>query len=143
MTTPAASPMTPTPLDAYHRYLELINAHRFGDVTDLVHATVTVNGHDVSREVYVGGMVEDTSAIPDLHWSAAETLTTGETVAVRYVITGMPVRPWRGISPTGLAFAMQELIFYHFRDGMLYATWSLVDVEGARAQLRETAPTRS
>jgi len=132
--------MTPDPLDAHHRYLELINAHRFNDLTGLVQDTVTVNGRDVSRDVYVGVMVHETRAIPDLHWSAAQTLSDEDTVAVRYVTTGTPARPWRGITTTGRSFAVQDLMFYHFRDGRLRATWSLVDVAEVRSQLGAAAP---
>lgn len=132
--------MSATALDAYRRYLECINARRFSDLTGLVHDTVTVNGQEVTRGTYVGGMVEDTAGVPDLRWSAEEMLAQGDTVAVRYRITGTPARAWRDIPLTGLSFAMQELIFYHFDEGRLSATWSLVDIAGARAQLLAEEP---
>ncbi len=132
--------MDPALRHVHGRCLELIDAHRFGELGGLVHETVTVDGQDVGRDTHAGGTVEDTAAIPDLHWSAAEVLADGETVPVRYVITGTPVRPWRGITPTGRTFAMQELISHHLRDGRLSATWSLVDVAGARTSSPPPSP---
>jgi steroid delta-isomerase-like uncharacterized protein len=75
------------------------------------------------------------SAFPDLHIEIGDMVAEGDSVAVRMTMTGTHKGPFMGMPPTGKQFAVEQMRFMRFRDGMMTDSWAVIDWLGWRQQL--------
>ena len=75
------------------------------------------------------------AAIADLRFTPQEVVGSGDSAAVRLVLSGRHVGEWLGVPATGRAFeiAMHEL--HHFEGDRITHTWHLEDWSGWREQV--------
>jgi steroid delta-isomerase-like uncharacterized protein len=56
-------------------------------------------------------------ALPDIHYTIDEMVAEGDTIAVRYTMTGTFKGELMGIPPTGKSIKQTQSFFYHFKNG--------------------------
>jgi steroid delta-isomerase-like uncharacterized protein len=56
-------------------------------------------------------------AFPDIHYTIDDMVAEGDTLAVRYTMTGTFKGELAGIAPTGKRINMPQAFFYRFKDG--------------------------
>lgn len=67
-------------------------------------------------------------ALPDIHYTLDEMVAEGETVAVRYTMTGTFKGELAGIPPTGKSIKQTQAFFYHFKNGKELAALPFSDM---------------
>lgn len=75
------------------------------------------------------------SAFPDLELTVQQTLTQGDTIAVRYTLQGTHEADFMGIPPTGSQIEIDAMTIITFDGGKAVSEWRLYDVLGIMQQL--------
>ncbi|WP_372660611.1 ester cyclase [Amycolatopsis kentuckyensis] len=119
----------------YLRYLEELNAHRFGGMAGFIADRTTLNGEPATRDDLIAVQKADVAAVPDLHWELRELLFDGDRLAARLVNTGTPVREWLGVAPTGASFEITEYAIYQVHNGRFVHMTALHDAGELHRQL--------
>ena len=116
-------------------YLRCCNARRFGELDRFVHGHILFNGQPTTLTDYAAAIRANTDAVPDFLWEVEDLLVEGDFVAVRLSDTGTPRATWLGMTAIGRSFRVQEMAFYHFRNGKVAAMWFLLDITALQQQL--------
>ena len=124
----------------YRAYLACLNERRFTDLATFAHDPVVHNDRTLTIAGFRALLERDTTEIPDLHYAIERLIVQDDQVACRIRFDCTPVRPFRGIPPTGERISFVEHVFYRYETGKIAQIWSLVDTDAIRAQL--TARTR-
>ncbi|RVD80759.1 uncharacterized protein DFL_008651 [Arthrobotrys flagrans] len=127
----------------YKTYIEAINDRNWALVTSLVHPTVIWNQKPCPAEEYITLITRATDPAPDLKFHIdlliAEDAEDERMVSARLLIRGTPEREFLGLRPTGKSVEVVEHVFYKFVEGRIKEVKSVIDMEGLRSQMFETA----
>ena len=66
-----------------------------------------------------------------------EMIAEGNTVAVRFTMTGVHVGEFLGIPPTGKAIRRTSMAFFHIRDGKIADSYTTADMYGMMHELQK------
>jgi predicted ester cyclase len=64
---------------------------------------------------------------PDAQVKPQDIIEQGDTVVIRYVITGTQQKPFMGISPAGRPIELPGISIFHFRNGQCVERWTCSD----------------
>jgi steroid delta-isomerase-like uncharacterized protein len=111
-------------LDAFDRYLH-------PDV--VVHAPLglSTTGVEAEKAVWADGK----RAMPDIRHDVQETLGSPSRAAARVIVTGTLCGEFAGISSSGRTFEIDQVVFAHFRDGLIVEAWEIADIGAMLRQL--------
>jgi steroid delta-isomerase-like uncharacterized protein len=87
------------------------------------------------RESYVAIVAANQVAFPDLLWTVEDMVADGDSVAVRYTMTGTHRGDFAGVPPTGKAVVAQSMAFYRLADGQIVEERAQVDMLSVLQQL--------
>ncbi len=113
----------------YLDYIEAANARELHRMAEFAHDTIVFNGELVSRDDYVAAMQGALDSVQNFTWRLDDLIIEGDRVAARLTDTGIPVKEWLGLQPTGRDVTFTEYAFYHFRDGRFERMWYLLDAQ--------------
>jgi predicted ester cyclase len=119
----------------YRDYIAALNDRRFDDLDQFVHDELTYNGQPWSRERYQALLADDVERIPDLQYEIQLLVVGPDQVAGRQWFDGAPVGEFHGLDVRGRRVSFAEHVFYRFRANRIEQVWSLIDIDGIRAQL--------
>jgi len=68
-------------------------------------------------------------------WTVEDMVADGDTVAVRYTMTGTHRGEFAGVPPTGKAVLAQSMAFYRLADGQIVEERAQLDMLGIIQQL--------
>jgi steroid delta-isomerase-like uncharacterized protein len=80
------------------------------------------------RDSYVAIVAANQVAFPDLRWTVEDMVADGDTVAVRYTMTGTHRGDFAGVPPTGKAVVAQSMAFYRLADGKIVEERAQLDM---------------
>jgi steroid delta-isomerase-like uncharacterized protein len=98
----------------------------------------TDSGLDPERVKRVLDMIE--SAFPDLHVAQADSVTEGDKVAFRWMMSGTHEGELMGVAPTGERVSVMGIDIVRVVDGEILDYWGEFDVMGMLRQLGITPP---
>lgn len=111
-------------LDAFDRYLH-------PDV--IVHAPLGLSTSGIAAEKAV--WADAKRAMPDICHDVQETIGLGSRAAARVLVTGTLTGQFAGISAEGKRFAIDQVVFAHFREGLIVEAWEIADTGSLLRQL--------
>jgi steroid delta-isomerase-like uncharacterized protein len=79
-------------------------------------------------------------AFPDATATVEDTVTEGDTVAMRVTLRGTHEGPFRGLEPTNRSFEIQNLVFTRIEGGKIVERWTQADTLGMLQQLGIVSP---
>lgn len=80
------------------------------------------------RKTYLDIVAANAAAFPDLKWTVEGMVADGDTVAVRYKMTGPRRGTFAGVPATGKAIVSQSMTFYRLVDGKIVDERALLDM---------------
>ena len=87
------------------------------------------------RDAYVAIVAANRDAFPDLLWTVEDMVADGDTVAVRYTMTGTHRGRFAGVPATGRAVVAQSMAFYLLADGKIVEERAQLDMLSVLQQL--------
>ncbi len=99
----------------------------------VVHAPLglSTTGVDAEKAVWADGK----SAIPDIRHDVREVVSDESRAVARVVVTGTPQGEFAGLPCTGRSFEIDQVVFAHFRDGLIVEAWEIADTGSLLRQL--------
>jgi len=76
----------------------------------------------------------------DAHFEVEEIIAEGDTVAVRFAMTGVHAGEFLGIPATGKKIRRAQMTFFHIRDGKIADSYSVSDMYGMMFELNRQQP---
>jgi steroid delta-isomerase-like uncharacterized protein len=80
------------------------------------------------RDIYLGIVAANSAAFPDLRWTVEDMVAEGDTVAVRYTMTGTHQGTFAGVAATGTAVRAESMTFYRLADGKIVEEHAQLDM---------------
>ncbi|MFF8029106.1 ester cyclase [Streptomyces sp. NPDC007896] len=80
------------------------------------------------RDTYLGVVAANMKAFPDLKWTVEDMRAEGDTVAVRYTMTGTHRGPFAGVEATGKAIRAESMAFYRLAHGRIVEERAQLDM---------------
>jgi len=87
------------------------------------------------RETYLGIVAANRVAFPDLVWTVEQMVADGDTVAIRYQMTGTHRGTFAGVPPTNRAVVAESMAFYRLAAGQIVEERAQLDLSGLLQQL--------
>lgn len=87
------------------------------------------------RDRYLAVVAANGDTFDDLVWTVEDMVADGDTVAVRYTMTGTHPGEFAGVPPTGKAVLAQSMAFYRLADGQIVEERAQLDRLGIIQQL--------
>jgi steroid delta-isomerase-like uncharacterized protein len=87
------------------------------------------------RDTYLGIVAANLTAFPDLKWTVEDMRAEGDTVAVRYSMTGTHKGPFAGVEATGKAIRSESMTFYRLSHGKIIEERAQLDMLGLLRQM--------
>ncbi|MFI0451414.1 ester cyclase [Actinomadura sp. 6N118] len=87
------------------------------------------------RDTYLGIVAANLKAFPDLKWTVQDMRAEGDTVAVRYTMTGTHKGPFAGVEVTGKAIRSESMAFYRLSHGLIVEERAQLDMLGILRQM--------
>lgn len=103
----------------------------------VVHAPLGLStvGIDAEKAVWADGK----RAMPDIRHDVQETMGSDTRAAARVIVRGTLVGDFAGITARGKTFEIDQVVFAHFRDGLIVEAWEIADTASLSLQL-DAAP---
>lgn len=97
----------------------------------------TYNGvmFEVTPESLPGLVVEWREGFPDLRTELRHVIAREDLVAASLTLRGTHLGQWRGVDPSGVSVAVEEMMFFRFADGILVEMWEVFDDGGLFRQI--------
>ena len=73
--------------------------------------------------------------MPDLRHEVQETLGSESRAVARVVVTGTLEQAFAGMSATGGSFEIDQIVWAHFRDGLIVEAWEIAEISSMLDQL--------
>ena len=86
-------------------------------------------------EGYMGVLAMMRGAMADIQWKIEETISEGDKVFVRYMMTGTQTQPLMGIPATGKKIRVTAMNIYEFKEGKIIREHGLPDIFSLLTQL--------
>jgi predicted ester cyclase len=118
----------------YLDYISVLNDRRFADLDGFVANHLSYNGKRMSRENYRRDRQDEVETIPDLRFDVDLLVVELDLVACKLRFDCTPVKPFLGFEPFGRRIQFTEHVFYRFRDGLIIAVISLLDLVAIQRQ---------
>ncbi|MFF4518870.1 ester cyclase [Streptomyces mirabilis] len=80
------------------------------------------------RDTYLGIVAANMKAFPDLRWTVEDMRAEGDTVAIRYTMTGTHKGPFAGVEATGRAIREESMTFYRLAHGKIVEERAQLDM---------------
>ncbi|MCZ0998566.1 ester cyclase [Streptomyces mirabilis] len=80
------------------------------------------------RDTYLGIIAANMKAFPDLRWTVEDMRAEGDTVAIRYTMTGTHKGPFAGVETTGRAIRAKSMAFYRLAHGKIVEERAQLDM---------------
>lgn len=113
----------------YRQYIAALNAGRFDDAAQFYSLRVRYEGQDFDRDQFRDLVLTlGRQVAPDTQNTIDCVLVQGDTLAARLVRTGVAIRDFMGIPPTGRPVSLREHAFYHLADDGCDEVWSVIDL---------------
>jgi predicted ester cyclase len=148
--TPKDLPRRPPPraedrekqdLDAQYRaYIDIINARTMPrDLPQHVHPQLQHNHNDLTLPEYCRLIESSFEEIDGLTFTIVDLVVdeASQRVASRLEFTGTPLKPFRGIQPTGKSVKFWEHAYYQLDEGKISYVASILDFEAYKKCLEE------
>lgn len=87
------------------------------------------------RDSYLGIVAANGDIFADLLWKAEDMVAEGDTVAVRYTMTGTHRGEFAGVPATDRAVVPQSMAFYRLADGKIVEERAQLDMLGILQQV--------
>jgi steroid delta-isomerase-like uncharacterized protein len=87
------------------------------------------------RDTYLGIVAANLVAFPDLKWTVEDIRAEGDTVAVRYSMTGTHRGPFAGVEGTGKVIRSESMTFYRLSHGKIVEERAQLDLLGILRQM--------
>ncbi|GAB2975140.1 hypothetical protein GCM10023080_044750 [Streptomyces pseudoechinosporeus] len=87
------------------------------------------------RDTYLGIVAANLKAFPDLKWTVEDMRAEGDTVAIRYSMTGTHEGPFAGVEATGKAIRSESMAFYRLAHGKIVEERAQLDMLGILQQM--------
>ncbi|MFE4627415.1 ester cyclase [Streptomyces mirabilis] len=88
------------------------------------------------RDTYLGIVAANMKAFPDLRWTVEDMRAEGDTVAIRYTMTGTHIGPFAGVEATGRAIRAESMAFYRLAHGKIVEERAQLDMLSILQQMR-------
>ncbi|HXY84111.1 MAG TPA: ester cyclase [Gaiellaceae bacterium] len=98
-----------------------------------VHAPLGLSTSGVEAEKAAWADVR--RAAPDIRHAVQETVAMDSRVAARVVVTGTLETEFAGIPASDVGFEIDQVLFAHFRDGLMIEVWEIADTGSLLRQL--------
>lgn len=99
----------------------------------IVHAPLGLSTKGIEAEKAV--WADARSAMPDICHDVQETIGLASRAAARVIVTGTLRGAFAGISAEGKSFSIDQVVFAHFRDGLIVEAWEIADTGSLLRQL--------
>ncbi len=122
------------------RFVEFINSANPALAQDLVSpdARFFVPGQPdplIGPDGYLAIIGMMRGGFPDVQWQAEDSVAEGDTVAVRFTMTGTHGGPFMGVPATGRPIRVQAMNFYRLADGKIVEEYGQPDMMGLMMQI--------
>ncbi|NJB93201.1 ester cyclase [Xanthomonas arboricola] len=87
------------------------------------------------RETYLGLVASNKEAFPDLVWTVNQMVADGDTVAIRYTMTGTHRGTFAGVAATGRPVTAQSMAFYRLKNGKIVEERAQLDLLAVLQQI--------
>ncbi|KQQ75699.1 hypothetical protein ASF73_07865 [Xanthomonas sp. Leaf131] len=87
------------------------------------------------RDTYLGLVASNREAFPDLAWTVDQLIAEGDTVAIRYTMTGTHRGPFAGVAGTGRPVTAQSMAFYRLKNGKIVEERAQLDLLAVLQQI--------
>ncbi|MBZ3905415.1 ester cyclase [Streptomyces griseiscabiei] len=87
------------------------------------------------RDTYLGIVAANMRAFPDLKWTVEDMRAEGDTVAIRYTMTGTHEGPFAGVEATGKKIHAESFAFYRLSHGKIVEERAQLDMLGILTQM--------
>lgn len=124
----------------YTEYINSINEHTMDkNFSKYCNPSVMHNDFIYSTQEYREMIESSFEDISGLHFTIEELFTNSNSqhVAARLGFTGIPVKTFRGIPPTGKSVRFSEHAFYKLEQGKISRVWSILDLDSFRKCMLE------
>ena len=111
--------------------VEVFDQYLHPDV--IVHAPLGLSTAGVDAEKAV--WADAKSAIPDIRHDVREVVSEESRAVARVVVTGTPQGEFAGLPSSGESFSIDQVVFAHFRDGLIVEAWEIADIGSLLRQL--------
>ena len=99
----------------------------------VVHAPLGLSTTGIAAEKAV--WADAKRAIPDIRHEVQETMGSGSRAMARVVVAGTLHGEFAGIAADGEAFEIDQVVFAHFREGLIVEAWEIADTGSLLRQL--------
>ncbi|WP_052425306.1 ester cyclase [Streptomyces fulvoviolaceus] len=86
-------------------------------------------------DTYRGIVAANMKAFPDLKWTVEDMRAEGDTVAIRYTMTGTHEGPFAGVEGTGKKIQAESFAFYRLSHGKIVEERAQLDMLGILTQM--------
>jgi steroid delta-isomerase-like uncharacterized protein len=90
---------------------------------------------DVTREEYIQASIRFFSTMPDYSCTIEDTISEGDSVAMRIIMRGTRQDTDLGIPATGKKLEIRAAVIFHFADGKVVEAWRYSDRLSVMQQL--------
>lgn len=107
---------------------------------ELVHEAYTIHDRELAAEMegpelYKALATGTREIFPDMEFTVEDVVSSGEQVALRWIMTGTHEGRMFGVEPTGRQVELTAIEMNHFSEGKLIETWTQSDQLGLMQQL--------
>ncbi len=113
--------------DIYRNYIACLNAQDWPRLGNYVHDNAEHNGKRIGLSGYIAMLEKDFEDIPNLHFNVQLLICDPHYIASRLLFDCTPKGIFLGLPVNGKRVSFTENVFYEFREGKIWAVWSVID----------------
>ena len=121
--------------EVYRAYIACLNVRDWQHLGNFVHDEVSHNGNKFGLSGYMAMLEKDVNEIPDLRFNIELLISEPPHIACRSMFDCTPQGEFLGLPINGKRVTFCENVFYEFRDGKIWAVWSVIDKAAVEAQV--------
>lgn len=107
----------------------------------VVHAPLGLSTMGVDAEKAV--WVDARRAMPDIKHEVQETISEGNRVVARVVVTGTVTTDFAGIRASAKSFQIDQAVVAHIENGLIVEAWEIADTGSLLQQIRADEPSEA
>jgi len=121
--------------DIYRNYIACLNSQDWLRLGNFVHDDAQHNGKRIGLSGYIAMLEKDFRDIPDLHFNVQLLICDPPHIASRLLFDCTPQGIFLGLPVNGKRVSFTENVFYEFREGKIWAVWSIIDKAAIEGQV--------